>query len=197
MRLCTLQAVVLSIAALATADPVAVIYDTDMDTDVDDVGALMILHACENLGEAKLLGVVHSAPNPDGVDCIRAINAWYGRPEIPVGFTDWKGPTASPHLEQYRKGQAHLKNKGRYYSPEIASAFRKAQGKTPPPAEPGPLLYRRLLASQPDGSVVICAVGQVPALAALLTTDADQYSPAFWPRSGCPKGAPAGDDGAR
>ena len=49
-------------------DPVGpgvhIIYDTDFGMDVDDVGALALLHVLEDKGELELLGVVSNVPRP-------------------------------------------------------------------------------------------------------------------------------------
>ncbi len=65
--------------------PVKVIYDTDIDLDVDDVGALAVLHAFADKGEAEILGVICNAPTPYGATTISAINKYYGRSNIPIG----------------------------------------------------------------------------------------------------------------
>ncbi|HXH99902.1 MAG TPA: hypothetical protein VNI52_06515 [Sphingobacteriaceae bacterium] len=65
--------------------PVKIIYDTDIDLDVDDVGALALLHALSDNGEAKILGVICNAPTPYGATTISSINRYYGHPEIPIG----------------------------------------------------------------------------------------------------------------
>ena len=69
--------------SLAAAPPVKVIFDTDMAGDVDDVGALAILHAMADLGEAEILAVGISSRNEDVGPVVDAINTWYGRPDIP------------------------------------------------------------------------------------------------------------------
>lgn len=43
--------------------PVSVILGTDMGPDVDDAGALAMLHAFADGGKARLLGVMSSNPN--------------------------------------------------------------------------------------------------------------------------------------
>lgn len=53
---------------------VSIILDTDMDTDCDDVGALAMLHALADNGEAEILGIVCDAPTVWGAPCIEAIN---------------------------------------------------------------------------------------------------------------------------
>src|SRR5690606_29052446 len=41
----------------AAAQPVRVIFDTDLGPDADDAGALALLHALADRGEAEILGV--------------------------------------------------------------------------------------------------------------------------------------------
>src|SRR5688500_9413492 len=64
----------------AHAAPVPVIFDTDMDSDVDDVAALCQLHAMADLGEAELLAVMISGRNEWSGGCVDALNTFYGRP---------------------------------------------------------------------------------------------------------------------
>src|SRR5438552_2213569 len=45
-------------AAAAAGPPVRVVFDTDMASDVDDVGALATLHALADLGEAQIVAAV-------------------------------------------------------------------------------------------------------------------------------------------
>ena len=45
------------LAVCLGAEPVRVIFDTDMGNDIDDALALAVLHAFESRGEAKLLAV--------------------------------------------------------------------------------------------------------------------------------------------
>src|ERR1041384_5305009 len=72
--------------SFAADPPVKVIFDTDMAADVDDVGALAILHALADLGEAEILAVGISSRNEHVGPCVDAINTWYGRPDIPIGY---------------------------------------------------------------------------------------------------------------
>ncbi len=165
-----------STAADVSAAPVKIIFDTDMDTDVDDVGALAILHALADLGEAELLVVIHSAPKPEGPVCAQAVNAWYGRESVPVGWTDWPDLDSSPTYAHYRKAQAWIKKSDRDYVPVVAAKYRESKGGKTPPVQDGVLLYRKTLAVAEDGSVVICAVGQLAALAGLLESKPDEHS---------------------
>jgi hypothetical protein len=48
-------------SAILAAEPVRVIFDTDMDTDCDDAGALALLHALADNGEAVILATLVSS----------------------------------------------------------------------------------------------------------------------------------------
>src|SRR5947209_8178268 len=65
--------------------PVKVLFDTDMDSDCDDAGALAILHALADAGEAEVLATMVSSLHPYSVPCVAAINRYYGRPDLPIG----------------------------------------------------------------------------------------------------------------
>jgi len=160
----------------ASASHVKIIYDTDMDTDVDDVGALAVLHALVDLGEADLLAVIHSSPVADGPVCVRAVNAWYGRESVPVGWTNWPGWDSNPRYAHYRRAKALIKERGSDYVPVIAAEYRRSKGGGKPPVQDGVSLYRKTLAAAEDGSVVICAVGQLAAIAGLMESGPDEYS---------------------
>lgn len=132
--------------------PVKVIFDTDMCLDVDDVGAIALLHALENKGESKLLAVVFNEIHPSGAPAIDAINTWYGRGEIPIGIykDSLYKPDKSPYLDALARFPHDL---------ETADA-------------PSALdVYRRTLRSQPDGSVTIISVGFLNNLNALLIAE--------------------------
>ena len=68
--------------------PVSVIYETDFTFDVDDVGALAVLHALADNGEAEILAVSYNEVQSRAADAIDAINTWYGRGDIPIGLYD-------------------------------------------------------------------------------------------------------------
>ena len=132
-------------------DPAKVLYDTDMTLDVDDVGALAVLHALADRGEAELLAVAYNEVHADGVAAIDAINTWYGRP-LPIGA--FRGELANPDASRYL---AHLAT-----FPHTASAA------TAPSALD---VYRAALAGQPDQSVTIVSVGFLNNLADVLRAE--------------------------
>ena len=61
--------------ALVWAEPVKVIFDTDMLTDFDDVGALACLHALADAGEAEILATVSSTRGNASVGAVQVINS--------------------------------------------------------------------------------------------------------------------------
>lgn len=131
--------------------PAKVIFDTDMTLDVDDVGALAVLHALADHGEAELLAVNYNEVHPDGVAAIDAINTWYGR-TVPIGA--FKGELANPDGSRYLASLATF--------PHMATAA------TAPRALD---VYRAVLAGQQDASVTIISVGFLNNLADLLRAD--------------------------
>lgn len=133
-----------------------IIFDTDMNGDVDDVGALALLHAFADLGEAEILACMTSEPHPMVSECIDAINTWYNKPDIPIGALRGSGGSGS-------------------YVTKVAERYpHDATRETLP--EPVPL-YRSILGGQPDSSVTIVSVGFLPNLGQLLKTSADEHSP--------------------
>ena len=164
---CLLLAGLLSLVPRpSVAAPVRIIFDTDMASDVDDVGALASLHALADLGEAEILAVGISSRNEHVGPCVDAINTWYGRPDIPIGYqrgiqvgypADTGEVTPSKYAEAVAKAFAH----------------RLARSSDAPDAA---LLYRKVLAAQPDGSVVIASVGFLTNLRGLLDTPPDAIS---------------------
>ena len=120
--------------------PKKVIFETDMCLDVDDVGALSIIHAMQNKGEAELLAVCFNEAHPGAAAAIDAINTWYGRGDIPVGI--YKGELANPDFSAYLDSVATFPHD-------------LDQAHAPSALE----VYKRVLSAQPDNSVTIISVG--------------------------------------
>ncbi len=156
--------------------PQRLILDTDLDTDCDDAGALAVIHALMDVGECELLGVVCSVPITECVGAARAINAGYGRGEIPVGLVEVADYHTSANWKPYRATHdSFLPPRTKADPYNVLLAARRPVDD--PPAERAVALYRRLLASAPAASVHICAIGTLTALAQLLDSPPDEYSP--------------------
>lgn len=144
--------------------PVKIIFDTDMGSDCDDVGALALLHQYADQGKVDILGCVYSSGRvPYGAGIVEAINIYYGRPDIPVGAyqSDNLGdPVDKMTAEKLAKDTAAFKN-------QIVHN-KDAMDQTK--------LCRKLLSEQPDTSVVYVTVGHTKGLYDLLVSSADEYS---------------------
>lgn len=151
-------------ATLAAAEPVRLIFDTDICGDVDDVLALGMIHAMESRGACKLVCVTVSAEHEQAAPFVDAVNTFYGRPDVPVGAVrDGVKPGDSKYLHLARQRDG---NRLRY--PHNLATARDA----PEAWE----LLRKTLAEQPDGSAVIAQVGFSTNLARLLQSASDEYS---------------------
>jgi hypothetical protein len=132
--------------------PVKVIFETDMCTDVDDVGALATLHALADNNEVEILAVCYNEVHKDGASAIDAINTWYNRGDIPIGI--YKKTLISPDSSSYLKQLAIYPNDIPDNSDYIPDALS---------------IYKETLMAQPDSSVVIISVGFLNNLEDLLT----------------------------
>ncbi|MCX6359530.1 MAG: nucleoside hydrolase [Armatimonadetes bacterium] len=155
--------------AAEPAAPAKIILDVDMAEDVDDAGALAVLHALADRGEAEILGVLVCSKNEWVAPCADAINTWYGRPNVPIGYQ-------RSHVFGYKNAKDPQHETPSNYVEKVAKACpHKLQKSSDAPD--AALLARKLLAAQPDGSVTIVSVGFLTNLAALLDTRPDEVSP--------------------
>ena len=168
----------------AAAEPVKVIFDTDMLTDFDDVGALACLHALADAGECEILATVSSTRGNASVGAVEVINSYYGRPDIPVGAPKGMGvmgahPGATTKVNPScplggKNGGDGGHYKYRKLLADYPGWYRHADADDAPDANE---VYRRVLAAQPDGSVTICSVGFLTNMRRLLETKGDAISP--------------------
>lgn len=153
----------------AAEPPVKIILDVDLAEDVDDAGALAVLHALANRGEAEILATMVSAKNESVGPCLDAINSYYGRPNLPIGYQ--RG-----HEYGYlNKKDASRETSSKYVEP-VAKAFPhdlKRSSDAPDAA----VLFRKILSAQPDQSVTIVTVGFLTNLKGLLDSAPDEHSP--------------------
>jgi putative membrane-bound dehydrogenase-like protein len=142
-----------------SAPPVRMIFDTDIESDVDDVGAVALLHALADRGEVEILAMGVSAKHRWSVPCLSALNTYFGRPDIPLGGV--KGPGVD-------EGSKYAEAIAREFPHQIPSADA---------APDAAHVYRAVLAAQPDRSVVMVSVGFLTNFRNLLETKPDGHSP--------------------
>ena len=168
------------------AEPVKIVFDTDMLGDFDDVGALACLHRLADLGECEILATVSSTRGNASVGAIEVVNHYYGRGDLPVGAPKGMGVVGvdvgctekvEPRSPLGEPGPRNL-NRGHYKYRKLVADY--PQGVKHLDADDAPdanETYRRALASAPDGSVVVCTVGFLTNVRRLLETKPDAISP--------------------
>jgi purine nucleosidase len=157
-------ALLLAATLMRAAEPVRLIFDTDMGNDVDDALALAMIHAFQSRGEATLLAATLTKDNKFAAPFVDLVNTFYGRPSIPIGAVKGgKTPEDSPMI---RIPAERRTPSGAYVYPH-----RLTDGAAAPDAVE---VLRRALTAAPDGSVVIVQVGFSTNLARLLESQADR-----------------------
>jgi len=157
----------LSCAVLAAAEPVRIIFDTDMGNDVDDALALALLHSLESRGEARILAVTITKDNAWAPVFVDLLNTFYGRAGIPIGIVKGGKTTGVGNYTHVVAGKTKPGG-GPMYAHKL----------TPESQVPdATAVLRRTLAAQPDSSVVIVQVGFSTNLASLLDSGPDDASP--------------------
>ncbi|HVX66709.1 MAG TPA: nucleoside hydrolase [Bryobacteraceae bacterium] len=145
----------------SAAGPVRVILDTDLGPDCDDAGAIAMLHALADRGEALPLAILCNTTSEWCAPAVDAINAAYGRRELSVGTLKRPGnPGGGPEWN----GESF----NRYLAAHYPNRF--GTGRNAPDALE---LYLRLLKAQPDGSVAIVSIGNLTNLRDLLAAAPD------------------------
>ena len=151
-----------------TVQPVNLILDTDLGPDYDDVGAMALMHALADSGQVNILAVVSSNKDEHVVPCIEVLNTYFNRPDIPVGASKSEGGVS---LTTWHKTK---------WTEELPARYPHKTAKTSD-ASDAVKVYRRILSTQPDSSVVVCTIGFFTNLKDLLLSGGDEYSPL----SGC------------
>ena len=145
--------------AIAASAQKKVILDTDIDSDVDDVHALAVLHALEKRGEVEILGIIVTSDDAHAASCVDVLNTYFDRPDIPIGFL--KG---QPELREFSK-----------YTKVLSQTFPHDLS-SPDQAQDATALYRKLLAESEDGSVTIVTIGHLTNFQNLLQSAQDDIS---------------------
>ena len=141
--------------------PVPVIFDTDMGPDYDDVGAMALLHAFADKGEAKILATIASTKYDKVGPVLDVLNTYFKRPDVPIGVP---------------RGDALTLKDFQHWSDTLVARYPH-RIKSNAQALDAVELYRKILAQQPDNSVVIITVGFLTNIADLMKSSGDRNSP--------------------
>lgn len=140
--------------------PVPVIFDTDIGPDYDDVGAITLLHAFADSGRARILATMASNKYEGIAAILNLFNTYFHRPDVPIGVPT--GPAVDQRDSQHWTDSLLAKYPHTiHHNSEVPDAVE---------------LYRKILARQPDHSVVIITVGFLTNLSNLLQSKPDKYS---------------------
>jgi len=152
--------VILFATAQKKQQPVNIIFDTDMCPDYDDVGAITILHAFADSGKANILATIASTKYDGVAAVLDALNTYFKRPDLPIGVP---------------KGEAVDKKDWQHWTDSLTANYPHSINNNDE-AEDAVVLYRKLLAQQPDNSVTIVTVGFLTNIKNLLQSKPDKYS---------------------
>ncbi len=143
--------------------PRAVILDTDIGPDCDDVGALVtLIHYAKTYG-FSIAGVCNCTSNKSGNGAIDAVFRRCGMATPPLG--QWSRPDFldAPECHKYNDAVSEK------FSPAFCDGTLFVEDEV--------TFYRRRLAALPDDGVIIVTIGMFNDLAALLDSPADDISP--------------------
>ena len=140
--------------------PFPVIFDSDMGPDYDDVGAIALLHAFADSGYIKIIATVASTKYEGVAAVFNVLNTYFKRPGLLIGVPKSKALELKDNQHWTDTLLLNYPHKIKK-NDEVPSAIE---------------VYRKSLASQPDGSVIIITVGFLTNLADLLQSSPDKYS---------------------
>jgi purine nucleosidase len=149
------------------AEPVPLIFDTDICGDCDDVLALGMIHSLQSRGLCRLLAVTISVDHDLAAPFVDAVNTFYGRGDIPIGVVGKGGVVEESKFLSLVEEKDPKTGQFRYpHDLGLGQSARSASA-----------VLRAALAAQPDHSVRIVQVGFSTNLTRLLESRPDEYSP--------------------
>ena len=146
-----------------------IIFDTDMDTDCDDVGALVMLLKYHKKGLIDLKGIVVDCPCVGGAPVCQILCDYYNV-DVPIGAI-YERQYMDDRYDRYRKHRFTLPDEI-YYNRTMLNMIDKRDEDF----EPSYKVYRKVLSQCEDKSVTILGVGFYTAIEELFNSKADEYS---------------------
>ncbi|XP_046915683.2 uncharacterized protein LOC124496228 [Dermatophagoides farinae] len=147
----------------AAASTTPVIIDTDCGQYSDDVTAMAIMHSYADQNRAHILAIVANDRYEGIVPVIEAINRYFNRTDIQIGVT--------------KDQNAYDSGRNLTWPDFVIQNYPHPMYGRNDQAENAVSLYRRMLATSADNSVVILSIGFFTNLAHLLDSESDEYSP--------------------
>lgn len=150
-----------------SAPTINIIFDTDMGNDIDDALALDMLYKYMDSKRMKVLAIMNNKDSQFSTEFLDIMNTWYGYPNIPIGKIQ-NGVTVNDY-KNYAQDVCKLNDNGQPLFKRTLSQYENLIDSH--------ILYRKILAEQPDSSVTVISVGFSTNIARLLETTGDEYSP--------------------
>ena len=148
-----------------------IIFDTDMDTDCDDAGALVMLLHAHLQNKIQLLGMIADSVCHYAAPCCEAIAESYGV-SVPTGAIYAEDYLSEERFDAYLEHTKNCAEKGLDYNHVFADEI----GKTDKDYPHAVTLYRKLLESAEEKSVTVLCVGMLTAIAETLQSKPDEIS---------------------
>jgi inosine-uridine nucleoside N-ribohydrolase len=149
-------------------EPLQIIFETDMGNDIDDALALDMIYKYMEEDRADMLAVMTNRDSKYSAEFIDIMATWYGFGQIPIGIVR-NGANAETGKIKYDQAVCELSENGQPMFSRTLNDYESLLD--------AHILYRKILAEQPDTSVVVISVGFSTNIARLLETTADEYSP--------------------
>lgn len=152
----------------AEKQPVNVIFETDMGNDVDDALALDMLYKYVDAGRVNLLAIMLNKESDASARFVDIMGTYYGHPNVPIGVVRHGADCHADAVQYCENVVGKKKADGTpYYATTLADVKNLPDAHT---------LYRKILAGQKDGSVVIVSIGFSTNLSRLVDSKPDRYS---------------------
>ncbi|KAL7624640.1 hypothetical protein AAE478_006209 [Parahypoxylon ruwenzoriense] len=148
-----------------------IIIDTDIFSDVDDIGSLAVANVLHNCGLADLRGVAINTNSKYGALAASVINTYFGNGDIPIAAIRPLTNETFVDTWEFVLGE---------YASKIAHNWPHSlndSSATPTPVE----LYRSILSSSEDQSITLISLGFLTNLAELINSPPDDITPLAGP----------------
>ena len=152
-----------------------IIFDTDMDTDCDDVGALAMLLNAHLSNKIELAGIITDSVCEYAAPFCETMLRFY-KVDLPIGAiyeSDYKDSDLNiSRFDNYRKHSKRFIN-ANGYNHILSKSIQKTDRDYPSAVS----TYRSLLTKAKDKSVTVLCVGLLTAVAETLMSPPDSISP--------------------
>ncbi|MDR2038131.1 MAG: nucleoside hydrolase [Bacteroidales bacterium] len=149
-------------------EKIKLIFETDIGNDVDDALALDMIYKYMEAGKVDLLAIMSNKNSKYAAEFTDIMATWYGHANVPIGIVK-DGVDSESDAVNYARAVCEITVDGKPAFERTLTDYESL-----PEAV---VLYRKILAQQPNHSVDIVSVGFSTNIVKLLDSPADEYSP--------------------